>query len=145
MFVSVHPAPFPALGLRGHRLPAADASKLVKFKVEADAKIAELPTPTEPSLFYSRPKGDYKGEETKTLLLDFFVSNATLGADSYKVKANINGQDFTLDQWVPYEILNLPLDVGCVSKAIPSLDRWDGALGDRVGGKAGKARSSKAV
>ena len=89
-------------------LTTADASKLVKFKVEADGKIAELPTPTEPSLFYSRPKGDYKGEETKTLLLDFFVSNATLGADSFKVKANINGQDFTLDQWVPYEILNLP-------------------------------------
>ena len=112
-------------------LKTADASKLVKFKVGADAKIAELPTPTEPSLFYSRPKGDYKGEETKTLLLDFFVSNATLGADSYKVKANINGQDFTLDQWVPYEILNLPLGEATVKLTLVDKD-GNAVTGDNV-------------
>jgi hypothetical protein len=44
----------------------------------------------------------------KTLLLDFFVTNTTLAADGNKVLANINGQEFTLDQWTPYEILNLP-------------------------------------
>jgi len=41
-------------------------------------------------------------------LLDFFVSNTTLAADGNKVHTVINGQEFTLDQWTPYEILNLP-------------------------------------
>lgn len=85
-----------------------DAAKLIKFKVTADAKIEELPKPTEPSLFYSRPKGDYKGDDAEVLLLDFFVANTTLAADGNKVQAVINGQEFTLDQWRPYEILNLP-------------------------------------
>lgn len=85
-----------------------DASKLIKFKVESDATISELPTPTEPSLFYSRPKGDYKGDQTNVLLLDFFVANTTIGADGNQVKAVINGEEFLLDQWVPYEVLNLP-------------------------------------
>lgn len=85
-----------------------DAAKLIKFNVNADGEIEELPTPTEPSLFYSRPKGDYKGDDTKTLLLDFFVANTTLGAGGHNVQAVINGEEFILDQWTPYEILNLP-------------------------------------
>ncbi|MGO1244960.1 MAG: hypothetical protein ACTJHT_13035 [Sphingobacterium sp.] len=90
-------------------IKTTDASKLVKFKVTADAKIEDIPTPDQPALFYSRPKGDYVGDDTKALLLDFFVVNGSLGADSYNVKAEINGQEFTLDQWVPYEVLNLPM------------------------------------
>ncbi len=90
-------------------IKTAEASKLIKFKVDADGKIVELPAPTDPSLFYSRPKGDYKGADTKQLLLDFFVSNTTLAADGHKVLVNVNGKDFTFDKWVPYEILNLPL------------------------------------
>lgn len=86
-----------------------EASKLVKFNVTADAKIEELPESGQIALFYSRPKGEYKGDDTKALLLDFFVANGTLGADGNKVKADINGQEFTLDQWVPYEVLNLPM------------------------------------
>jgi len=89
-------------------IKTADASKLVKFSVESDGSIKELPTPTEPSLFYSRPKGDYKGDDSNVLLLDYFVVNTTLGAEGNKVKADINGQEFILDQWVPYEVLNLP-------------------------------------
>ncbi len=90
-------------------IKTADASKLVKFKVNADGNVEEQAAPTEPSLFYSRPKGSYKGDDAQTLLLDFFVNNTTLAADGNKVKADINGQEFILDQWVPYEILNLPM------------------------------------
>ncbi|MGJ1265779.1 hypothetical protein ACR78F_03080 [Sphingobacterium spiritivorum] len=90
-------------------IKAADAYKLVKFKVDNTGKITELPTPKEASLFYSRPKGEYKGEDTKNLLLDFYVVNTTLAADGNKVVASVNGQDFTLDKWTPYEIKGLPL------------------------------------
>lgn len=112
-------------------IKTSDASKLVKFKVTADAQIEELPTPSEPSLFYSRPKGDYKGEEVKSILLDFFVENTTLSADGNKVRATINGQDFILNQWVPYEILNLPLGENTV--VLTLIDKDGNALtGDNV-------------
>lgn len=112
-------------------IKTANASKLIKFKVNADAKIEELPEVTEPSLFYSRPKGDYKGADTKTLLLDFFVANTTLAADGNKVKADINGQEFMLDQWVPYEILNLPMGENSIKLTL--VDKEGNALtGDNV-------------
>ena len=59
-------------------------------------------------LFYSRPKGEYKGADTKAILLDFYVVNTTLAKDGYKVQANVNGQDFMLDEWRPYQITGLP-------------------------------------
>lgn len=112
-------------------IKTADASKLIKFKVNADAKIEESPTVTEPSLFYSRPKGDYKGADTKTVLLDFFIANTTLAANGNRVKANINGQEFLLDQWVPYEILNLPMGENTVKLTL--VDKDGNALtGDNV-------------
>ncbi len=112
-------------------IKTADASKLQKFKVTANGKIEELPTPTEPSLFYSRPKGDYKGDDTNILLLDFFVANTTLGADANKVKASINGQEFTLDQWTPFEVLNLPKGENTIKLSL--VDKDGNALtGDNV-------------
>lgn len=112
-------------------IKTAEAAKLIKFKVGADAKITEEPTPTAPALFYSRPKGDYKGDETNVLLLDFFVNNTTLSADGNKVKANINGQEFILDQWVPYEVLNLPKGEATVKLTL--IDKDGNAItGDNV-------------
>lgn len=108
-----------------------DASKLVKFKVTADAQIEELPDSGEPALFYSRPKGEYKGEDTKTLLLDFFIANGSLSADGNKVKADINGQEFLLDRWTPYEILNLPMGENTVKLTLVNND-GNAVTGDNV-------------
>ncbi len=61
-----------------------------------------------PRLTYSRPKGDYKGKDGKRVLLDFYVSNATLGADKFKVVATIDGKlTDTLSEWGPYFIEGL--------------------------------------
>jgi hypothetical protein len=63
-----------------------------------------------PHMFFSRPKGKYTGpKETDKLLLDFYLVNCQLSPDGYKVRATINGQDFTLTQWAPYVIEGLPL------------------------------------
>ncbi len=63
-----------------------------------------------PYLFYSRPKGEYKGEaETKKLLLDFYLVNTTLSPTGNRVKATVNGNDFILTKWVPYMIEGLPM------------------------------------
>ncbi len=60
-------------------------------------------------LFYSRPKGEYKGADTKKVMLDFYLVNNTLAADGNKVRATINGNEFMLDQWLPYLVEGLPM------------------------------------
>jgi len=61
-------------------------------------------------LFYSRPKGTYKGQDTKKVLLDFFLLNTELGEDKNKVKVVVNGDDeFLIDEWRPHVIEGMPL------------------------------------
>lgn len=61
-----------------------------------------------PLLTYSRPKGEYRGRDAKRVLLDFYVSNAQLGANAYKVVASVDGKlADTLTEWVPYYIEGL--------------------------------------
>lgn len=61
-----------------------------------------------PLLTYSRPKGEYAGEDATRILLDFYISNAELGPDKHKVVATIDGTvTDTLTEWVPYFIEGL--------------------------------------
>ncbi|MGV3540123.1 MAG: hypothetical protein ACO1OQ_09940 [Rufibacter sp.] len=60
-------------------------------------------------LFYSRPKGEYTGADTKKVMLDFYLVNTTLAKDGNKVRATINGNEFILDQWLPYLVEGLPM------------------------------------
>ena len=62
-----------------------------------------------PHMFYSRPKGEYKGKDTKKILLDFYLVNTDLSETGNKVRATINGTDFTLTKWMPYAIYGLPM------------------------------------
>ena len=59
-------------------------------------------------LFYSRPKGNYKGKDTEKVLLDFFIVNTNLSADGNRVKATIMDKEFIIDEWAPYYIEGLP-------------------------------------
>ena len=61
-----------------------------------------------PTLIYSRPKGEYAGDGTKEVLLDFFVLNTTLSDNGNKVIATINNKEFTINEWVPHVITGLP-------------------------------------
>ncbi|MEQ9405859.1 MAG: phosphopeptide-binding protein [Cyclobacteriaceae bacterium] len=64
---------------------------------------------TTPHLFYSRPKGTYKGEDTKKLMLDFYLLNTSISEDGNKVRATINGKEFLIYEWAPFYIEGLPL------------------------------------
>lgn len=64
---------------------------------------------TTPHLFYSRPKGTYKGGDTNKVMLDFYLLNTTLAPDGNKVKATINGEEFMIDEWAPYYMEGLPM------------------------------------
>lgn len=70
---------------------------------------------TDPTLFYSRPKGTYVGKaNTDKVMLDFYLLNADLGAD-YSLKADINGETHTLGKWQPYYIEGLPMGENTVT------------------------------
>lgn len=62
-----------------------------------------------PNLFYSRPKGTYTGDDTKKILLDFYLINTDLSPDGNRVRATINGHEFILSDWVPYFVEGLPM------------------------------------
>ena len=62
-----------------------------------------------PLMFYSRPKGIYEGDDTKKILLDFYLINTGISPEGNKVRATINGEEFLIDEWVPYYIEGLPL------------------------------------
>ena len=59
-------------------------------------------------LFYSRPKGTYKGVDTEKLLLDFYLINTNLSSTGNKVKATIQDTEFIIEEWAPYYIEGLP-------------------------------------
>ena len=59
-------------------------------------------------LFYSRPKGTYKGIDTEKLLLDFYLVNTNISPDGNKVRATIQDTEFIIDEWAPYYIEGLP-------------------------------------
>ena len=76
-------------------------------------------------LFYSRPKGVYKGHDTKKLLLDFYLVNTNLSSNGNKVRLTITQKTFThqflLDSWEPYYIEGL--DKGRVSLKLELLNK----------------------
>jgi len=59
-------------------------------------------------LFYSRPKGTYKGTDTEKLLLDFYLVNTEISSNGNKVRATIQDTEFIIDEWTPYYIKGLP-------------------------------------
>ncbi len=75
-----------------------------RMKIENGALKGMEPI-TSPMLFYSRPKGVYEDDDTKRVMLDYFMVNTN--SDHY-VQADINGQVFDLKDWVPRYIEGLP-------------------------------------
>src|SRR5260370_30014169 len=49
--------------------------------------------PTKPLLTYSRPKGEYKGEDADPVMIDFWLSNAKLQDErgQYRLRYSIDG------------------------------------------------------
>lgn len=92
------------------------ASLLYYFNIDKKGtlKNMDMEDPKHPMLFYSRPKGDYFGKDTASVLLDFYVWNCNIAKDGYKVKADIENKDVSgrtlsviLDKWGSNFIQNL--------------------------------------
>ncbi len=60
--------------------------------------------PSKPLLTYSRPKGEYKGADTDSIMVDFWLANAKLTGDGgeYRVRYSIDGGEAKyIDKWEP--------------------------------------------
>lgn len=91
------------------------AHRAVRTDVK-DGSFANTTDIKEPMLFYSRPKGSYKGEkETTNVMLDFYPINVELGSNDYHVKAEVNGDEFDITEWKPYFLKGLPMGENSVT------------------------------
>lgn len=84
-----------------------DAFKLKQIDIGKKTKTYNL---SQPYLFYSRPKGIYVDNDTKEILLDFYLVNTSISPKGNKVKVEIDGEHkFTLTKWSPYLIKGLTM------------------------------------
>ena len=83
-------------------------NKNAYFLTQIGGEVAEKQDLSKELLFYSRPKGIYKGAETNHVLLDFYLVNTTLAPDGNKVRAIIQDTEFLIDDWAAYYIEGLP-------------------------------------
>jgi len=87
-------------------IKTSPAYKAVKATIENNT-IKSMESIIGPMLFYSRPKGTYVGEDTKNVMLDFYVINRKLGKD-FTVRAEVGDKTFDIDTWQPYILNGLP-------------------------------------
>jgi len=83
-------------------------NKNAYFLTQIDGEIADKKDLSKELLFYSRPKGVYKGVDTERVLLDFYLVNTSLSLNGNKVRATIQDTKFLIDEWAPYYIEGLP-------------------------------------
>lgn len=71
---------------------------------EMQSSTAGAVDPKKPLLTYSRPKGEYKGEDTSAVMIDFWLENAKLTGDGgeYRVRYIVDGGEAKyIDKWDP--------------------------------------------
>ncbi len=99
---------------------AASRVRKVTFANKTITEEAEVNN--QPMLFYSRPKGTYKGKaNTDKVMLDFFVYDTNIGDDTM-VKASINGEEHIITQWMPYYIEGLPMGENTITLTLAHKD-----------------------
>lgn len=87
-----------------------NAAVVVKtFTMPGTDPLAAGDVTKDPTMFYSRPKGDYKKIDGDKVLLDFYLLNTDLDKDGYSVKATIDGEVWTINKWDAYFIEGLDL------------------------------------
>lgn len=80
------------------------AARVAKVTAEG-GNFTSMENIEEPMLFYSRPKGTYRGKKaTENVMIDFYPINASM-EDGYQVKAELDGTPLaTFTEWKSYYI-----------------------------------------
>jgi len=89
----------------------SDGSKMSNANTTATPEGKEMKESTagavdakKPLLTYSRPKGEYKGDDADAIMIDFWLENAKLKNDGgdYRVRYTVDGgQPMFIDSWAP--------------------------------------------
>ena len=84
--------------------PAASPQATAEGKDMAGVAGGASVDPSKPLLTYSRPKGEYKGDDAGAIMIDFWLSNAKLQGDGgeYRVRYAVDGGEAKfIDKWQP--------------------------------------------
>ncbi len=79
--------------------------------------------PESAALVYSRPKGEYVGEDAARVMLDFYLLNVDLSEDGYRVVASVDGEVLdTISVWKPHFIEGLENGTHTIGLALIDAD-----------------------
>jgi hypothetical protein len=97
----------PATANNGQQMSNANANTAPKATPEGK----DMPASTggiidmkKPLITYSRPKGEYKGDDADPIMIDFWLENAKLVGDGgeYRVRYSVNGAEPKfIEKWTP--------------------------------------------
>ena len=96
--------------------PTAHIGKKVSVKNNSITSEQDI---DQPMLFYSRPKGTYVGDDTKKVMLDYYLLNPVQGQ---YVVAKINGTVKELKKWRPYFLDGLPMGENTIELTLVNAD-----------------------
>lgn len=89
---------------KGNTMADPKAEEKQAEGVDVEESTAGNVDPAKPLLTYSRPKGEYKGEEAEAIMVDFWLTNAQLRGDGgqYLIRCTINdGEPLVIEKWAP--------------------------------------------
>jgi hypothetical protein len=88
----------------------ANASPAVEGKDMQNSTAGAVDS-TKPLLTYSRPKGEYKGDDTNAIMIDFWLANGKASGDGgeYRVRYSVdNGEQKYIEKWEPIWLSGWP-------------------------------------
>jgi hypothetical protein len=97
---------FPARSY-GESLKSEGCFAMRLFSLSDDQRKLDV-DPNGPILTYNEPQGEFSYSASKPLLFDFYITNAQLSRDGYKVRLTIDSNvQRILTRWTPYYIYGL--------------------------------------
>lgn len=92
---------------------SANGDQMSKIGNDVEKLGSDVVNPTQPLLTYSRPKGEYKDSDADAIMIDFWISNASLVGDGgdHRVRLTISSEGKSdsrfIDKWAPVWISGL--------------------------------------
>jgi hypothetical protein len=93
----------PATTANGNTMSNANTAPTPEGKEMKESKAGAVDQ-SKPLLTYSRPKGEYKGDDANAIMIDFWLANAKLKDDGgeYRVRYSVDGGEAQfVDKWAP--------------------------------------------
>lgn len=102
-----------------HESIKSPTARIAKKVTVQDRSITHAEDIKESMIFYSRPKGTYVGDDTKKVMLDYYLLNPVQGQ---YVVAKINGDTKELKKWRPYYLEGLPMGENTIELTLMNAD-----------------------